>query len=56
MGHLIAVRAYKNVRADPRFANPARHDYQLLPNSPVASLNLWNGLPTLPVGVGVGIG
>jgi Right handed beta helix region len=54
MGHLKAVRAYKNVRANPRFADPARHDYQLLPNSPVASLNLWNGILSLPVRVGVG--
>jgi hypothetical protein len=54
MGHLKAVRAYKNVRANPRFADPARHDYQLLPNSPVASLNLWNGILSLPVSVGVG--
>jgi hypothetical protein len=54
MGHLKAVRAYKNVRANPRFADPAAHDYKLLPNSPIPSLNLWNGILSLPVSVGVG--
>ena len=54
MGHLTAVRAYKNVRANPRFADAARHNYQLLPNSPVATLNLWNGILSLPAVVGVG--
>jgi hypothetical protein len=54
IGHLIAVRAYKNVRANPHFADPAQHDYQLLPSSPIAGLNLWNGIISLPVKVGVG--
>ena len=53
-GRLTAVRAYKNVRANPRFADPARHDYQLLPSSPIAGMNLWNGVLSLPAGVGVG--
>jgi hypothetical protein len=48
MGHLKAVKAYQNVRANPRFADPARHDYRLLPNSPVAAWNLWNGVVSLP--------
>jgi hypothetical protein len=48
MGRLTHVRAYKNVHANPRFANPAQHDYQLLPSSPIASLNLWNGVLTIP--------
>jgi hypothetical protein len=54
MGRLTAVRAYKNVRANPHFADPAQHDYQLLPNSPVTTSNLWNGILALPVKVGVG--
>ena len=54
MGRLTAVRAYKNVRANPHFADPAQHDYQLLPNSPVSTSNLWNGILALPIKVGVG--
>jgi parallel beta helix pectate lyase-like protein len=52
MGHLKAVRAYSNVRANPQFADPARHDYRLLPSSPILTWNLWNGLiavPPLPI-------
>ena len=54
MGRLTAVRAYKNVRANPHFADPAQHDYQLLPNSPVTTSTLWNGILALPLKVGVG--
>jgi hypothetical protein len=48
MGHLTHVRAYKNVHADPHFADPAQHNYQLQPTSPIPSLNPWNGVLTVP--------
>lgn len=54
MGHLSHVRAYRNVHANPHFADPAQHNYQPQPQptSPMAGLNLWNGVlpvPSLPI-------
>ena len=47
MGHVTHVRAYHNVHADPHFADPAQHNYQLQPTAPIPSLNPWNGVLTV---------
>ncbi|HUA45081.1 MAG TPA: right-handed parallel beta-helix repeat-containing protein [Solirubrobacteraceae bacterium] len=43
VGRLTAVTAYDNTFAQPLFVDAGADDFQVLPSSPAASWNLWNG-------------
>jgi hypothetical protein len=43
LGQLTNVQSYANQTANPAYTNPTTHNYQPQPNSPAATLNLWNG-------------
>ncbi len=43
LGQVSAVQVYNNVTADPRYVDPANHNYALLAGSPVAGWGLWSG-------------
>jgi hypothetical protein len=43
LGRLSAVASYGNIVARPQFVDAFNHDFEVLPSSPTANWDLWNG-------------